>query len=255
MAPHRSSHVCLSCGSRYKRVLAQAPAADETLPQSNPGPGVVRCGLLNEAVKGHLGGGDGYKVMAERVYMDLSVAMSMERRGDGGRSRVWQKAKCSPPLKSSSSSSFLLCQLDSSAGSSSGSPSSSSSVKVGACSGFSQARHRKSGDGGFSGPGLEGSTKTKGHKVLRAQTTKPSNKKVYAGTLPLCNKCKFHHNGQCTVKSAKLQESWPLDPRLRDCPELKNRNHGNQFGVNEARILMYALGGGRKAIKTQQHGS
>nr|GFB97274.1 hypothetical protein [Tanacetum cinerariifolium] len=24
-------------------------------------------------------------------------------------------------------------------------------------------------------------------------------RKVYAGTLPLCNKCKFHYNGQCTI--------------------------------------------------------
>ncbi|GJX59204.1 hypothetical protein Tco_0290594 [Tanacetum coccineum] len=30
----------------------------------------------------------------------------------------------------------------------------------------------------------------------------------------------------------------------RDCPELKNRNHGNQAGDTEARGLMYALGGG-----------
>ncbi|GJW51932.1 hypothetical protein Tco_0093283 [Tanacetum coccineum] len=30
----------------------------------------------------------------------------------------------------------------------------------------------------------------------------------------------------------------------RDCPELKNQNHGNQAGDTEARGLMYALGGG-----------
>ncbi|GJZ46270.1 hypothetical protein Tco_0593866 [Tanacetum coccineum] len=45
----------------------------------------------------------------------------------------------------------------------------------------------------------------KEHKVLRAQTTNPSNKKVYLGTLPLCNKCKFHHNGQCTVKNVNCK--------------------------------------------------
>nr|GEV42387.1 reverse transcriptase domain-containing protein [Tanacetum cinerariifolium] len=28
----------------------------------------------------------------------------------------------------------------------------------------------------------------------------PGERKEYAGTLPLCNKCKFHHNGRCTVK-------------------------------------------------------
>ncbi|GJU27271.1 hypothetical protein Tco_1165892, partial [Tanacetum coccineum] len=68
------------------------------------------------------------------------------------------------------------------------------------------------------------SQQNKDHKVLRAQTTKPSNKKVYDGTLPLCNKCKFHHNGQWHYR--------------RDCPELKNQNYGNQAGDTEARGLI-----------------
>ncbi|GJX97782.1 putative reverse transcriptase domain-containing protein, partial [Tanacetum coccineum] len=42
------------------------------------------------------------------------------------------------------------------------------------------------------------SQQNKGHKVPRAHTTWPSNKKAYAGSLPLCNQCKFHHNGPCT---------------------------------------------------------
>nr|GEZ31802.1 reverse transcriptase domain-containing protein [Tanacetum cinerariifolium] len=57
-----------------------------------------------------------------------------------------------------------------------------------------------------------------------------SEKKEYAETLPLCNKCKLHHNGSCTVKS--------------DCPELKNQNHGNQVRGTEARKMVYSLGGG-----------
>ncbi|GJS11911.1 reverse transcriptase domain-containing protein [Tanacetum coccineum] len=44
------------------------------------------------------------------------------------------------------------------------------------------------------------SQQNKGHKVPRAHTTRPINKKAYAGSLPLCNQCKFHHNGPCTVK-------------------------------------------------------
>ncbi|GJV55423.1 hypothetical protein Tco_1456428 [Tanacetum coccineum] len=42
------------------------------------------------------------------------------------------------------------------------------------------------------------SQQNKGHKVPRAHTTRPINKKAYAGSLPLCNQCKFHHNGPCT---------------------------------------------------------
>ncbi|GJX92761.1 reverse transcriptase domain-containing protein [Tanacetum coccineum] len=40
----------------------------------------------------------------------------------------------------------------------------------------------------------------KGHKVFRAHVVGPNNKK-YAGSLPLCNKCKCHHNGPCIVKN------------------------------------------------------
>nr|GFB68608.1 hypothetical protein [Tanacetum cinerariifolium] len=40
----------------------------------------------------------------------------------------------------------------------------------------------------------------KRQKVPRAHTAWPINKKTYTGSLPLCNQCKFHHNGTCTVK-------------------------------------------------------
>ncbi|GJV50814.1 hypothetical protein Tco_1446555 [Tanacetum coccineum] len=44
------------------------------------------------------------------------------------------------------------------------------------------------------------SQQNKGHKVTRAYTTRSIGKKSYVGSLPLCNQCKFHHNGPCTVK-------------------------------------------------------
>ncbi|GJV06451.1 reverse transcriptase domain-containing protein [Tanacetum coccineum] len=44
------------------------------------------------------------------------------------------------------------------------------------------------------------SQKNKGHMVPRAHTTRPISKKAYAGSLPLCNQCKFHHNRPYTVK-------------------------------------------------------
>ncbi|GJU78820.1 putative reverse transcriptase domain-containing protein [Tanacetum coccineum] len=85
-----------------------------------------------------------------------------------------------------------------------------------------------------------------------------------AGTLPLCNKCKFHHNGPCTVKCANCKrvghltrDCWSSAATNNqrtltcyecgnqghyksDCPKLKNRNHGNQAeGVEKVGEVAY----------------
>ncbi|GKA53583.1 reverse transcriptase domain-containing protein [Tanacetum coccineum] len=91
--------------------------------------------------------------------------------------------------------------------------------------------------------------------------------KEYVGTLLLCNKCKFHHTGPCTVKCANCNRICHLTRDCKspatisnqrtltcyecgnqghyrsDCPKLKNRNHGNQSEGAEARGMVYALGG------------
>ncbi|GKE02258.1 putative reverse transcriptase domain-containing protein, partial [Tanacetum coccineum] len=54
----------------------------------------------------------------------------------------------------------------------------------------------------------------KRQNVARAYSAGPGEKKEYAGTLPLCNKCKFHHNGPCTVKCANYKRVGHL---TRDC--------------------------------------
>nr|GEX91188.1 hypothetical protein [Tanacetum cinerariifolium] len=38
----------------------------------------------------------------------------------------------------------------------------------------------------------------------------PDERKEYARTLPLCKKCKFHHNGQCTVNNSgrRITDLW-----------------------------------------------
>nr|GEW62450.1 hypothetical protein [Tanacetum cinerariifolium] len=72
----------------------------------------------------------------------------------------------------------------------------------------------------------------KRQNVAKDYSALPSEK-GYARTLPLCNKCKFHHNGPCTVKA--LQEC---------CPKLKNQNHRSQAGGTKVRGMVYALGGG-----------
>nr|GEU44938.1 uncharacterized mitochondrial protein AtMg00810-like [Tanacetum cinerariifolium] len=73
--------------------------------------------------------------------------------------------------------------------------------------------------------------------VAIAYTTGPGERKEYAGTQPLCNKCKFHHNGLCT-------ESRNQGHYKSDCPELKNQDHGNQAGGTRAHGMVHALQGG-----------
>ncbi|GKB77957.1 reverse transcriptase domain-containing protein [Tanacetum coccineum] len=50
--------------------------------------------------------------------------------------------------------------------------------------------------------------------VARAYTARPNEKKEYAGTLPLCNKCKLHHNGSCNVKCTNYKK---VGHMAKDC--------------------------------------
>ncbi|GJT63470.1 RNA-directed DNA polymerase, eukaryota [Tanacetum coccineum] len=104
--------------------------------------------------------------------------------------------------------------------------------------------------------------------VAIAYTVGSGERKKYVGTLPLCNKCKFHHNGQCTVKCANYKrvghltrDCWSSAATNNqrtltcyecgnqghyksDCPKLKNRNHGNQAEGTGTHGMVLALGGG-----------
>ncbi|GKB38774.1 RNA-directed DNA polymerase, eukaryota [Tanacetum coccineum] len=104
--------------------------------------------------------------------------------------------------------------------------------------------------------------------VAIAYVVGSGERKEYAGTLPLCNKCKFHHNGQYTIKCANCKRVGHLTRDCRspaatnnqrnltcyeygnqghyrsDCPESKNQNHGNQAEGTEAWGMVHTLGGG-----------
>nr|GEY54109.1 hypothetical protein [Tanacetum cinerariifolium] len=54
----------------------------------------------------------------------------------------------------------------------------------------------------------------KRHNVAQAYAVGTGERKEYAGTLPLCNKCKFHHNDPCTTKCANYKKVGHL---TRDC--------------------------------------
>ncbi|GKA82631.1 reverse transcriptase domain-containing protein, partial [Tanacetum coccineum] len=108
----------------------------------------------------------------------------------------------------------------------------------------------------------------KRQNVVQAYAAGTGERKEYAGTLSLCNKCKFHHNGPCTVKCANCKrvghltrDCWSSAATNNqrtltcyecgnqghyksDCPKLKNRNHGNQAEGTGTHGMVLALGGG-----------
>ncbi|GJW75464.1 putative reverse transcriptase domain-containing protein [Tanacetum coccineum] len=90
--------------------------------------------------------------------------------------------------------------------------------------------------------------------VAKAYTADNNERKPYNGPLPLCNKCKLHHEGPCIVRCGKCNKVGHLTRIVRqgdyksDCPKLKDQNRGNKTGnkngVGEARGKAYVLGGG-----------
>ncbi|GJT25149.1 putative reverse transcriptase domain-containing protein [Tanacetum coccineum] len=119
-----------------------------------------------------------------------------------------------------------------------------------------------------------------GQNVARAYTAGNNKRKPYNGPFPLCNKCKLHHEGPCTVRCGKCNKVGHLTQDCKvtnsttstqrgqivnqrvltcfeygrqghyrsDCPKLKDQNRGNKDGnkngVGEARGKSYVLGGG-----------
>ncbi|GJW12277.1 putative reverse transcriptase domain-containing protein [Tanacetum coccineum] len=96
-----------------------------------------------------------------------------------------------------------------------------------------------------------------GQNVARAYTASNNERKPYNGLLPLCNKCKLHHEGPCTMRCRKYNKVGHLTRDCKcgrqghfrsDCPKIKDQNRGNKAGnkngVGEARGKAYVLGGG-----------
>nr|GFB88023.1 reverse transcriptase domain-containing protein [Tanacetum cinerariifolium] len=67
------------------------------------------------------------------------------------------------------------------------------------------------------------SQQNKGHKVPRAHTAWPINKKAYVGSLPLCNQCKIHHNGPCIVKCGNCKKVGHIIQNCRTPATAKNQ--------------------------------
>nr|GFC57035.1 hypothetical protein [Tanacetum cinerariifolium] len=67
------------------------------------------------------------------------------------------------------------------------------------------------------------SQQNKGHKVPRAHTAWPINKKAYAESLPLCNQCKSPHSGPCTLKYGNCKKVGHIIQNFRTPATAKNQ--------------------------------
>ncbi|GKG28665.1 reverse transcriptase domain-containing protein, partial [Tanacetum coccineum] len=54
----------------------------------------------------------------------------------------------------------------------------------------------------------------KRQNVAQAYAARNGERKKYVGTLPLCNRCKLHHNGPCSVKCGNCKK---IGHMTRDC--------------------------------------
>ncbi|GJU79566.1 putative reverse transcriptase domain-containing protein [Tanacetum coccineum] len=114
----------------------------------------------------------------------------------------------------------------------------------------------------------------KGQNVANVYTAGPGENREYGGSLPLCTKCNYYHNGQCAPKcnNCKKVNHLARDCRSpaatsnnqrapgaiqrvvtcfecgvqgyykKDCPKLKNNNRRNQVGNGRAHTRAYAVG-------------
>ncbi|GJS00499.1 hypothetical protein Tco_0317007 [Tanacetum coccineum] len=82
----------------------------------------------------------------------------------------------------------------------------------------------------------------KEHKVFRAHSVGPNYKKEYLGSLPLCNKCKFHHIVLC-AKGVKIASGGVTKQEIvgsqlghykRDCPLVKFQNRVDKYWKGKA---------------------
>nr|GFB42846.1 reverse transcriptase domain-containing protein [Tanacetum cinerariifolium] len=101
------------------------------------------------------------------------------------------------------------------------------------------------------------SQKNKGHKVPRAHTAWLINKKAHDGSLPLCNQCKLHYSGPCTVKCGNCKKEQKVSALAECQTENKKRldntskNNQNQQQPNKRQNTGRAYTARTKTMKTK----
>ncbi|GKA97256.1 hypothetical protein Tco_0825150 [Tanacetum coccineum] len=84
----------------------------------------------------------------------------------------------------------------------------------------------------------------KRQNVAQVYAAGTGERKEYAGTLPLSNKCKFHHNGPRTAKCANCKKVGHLTRDYWNPTATNNQRTITFYECTEARGMVYALGGG-----------
>ncbi|GJY40671.1 putative reverse transcriptase domain-containing protein [Tanacetum coccineum] len=86
-------------------------------------------------------------------------------------------------------------------------------------------------------------------KVEKAYTAGPGEKREYGGSLPLCTKCNYHHNGQCAPKCNNCKKVGHLARDFRSPAATTNNQRApraiQRAGNGEAHASSYALGGNK----------
>nr|GEW14772.1 hypothetical protein [Tanacetum cinerariifolium] len=74
----------------------------------------------------------------------------------------------------------------------------------------------------------------RGQNMARSYTAGKNERRVYNGLVPLCNKCKFHHEGPCTVRCRKCKKVGHL---TRDCLATDSTTSNQRGQVVNQRVL------------------
>ncbi|GKE83909.1 reverse transcriptase domain-containing protein [Tanacetum coccineum] len=86
---------------------------------------------------------------------------------------------------------------------------------------------------------LKGYANTGGQNVARAYVAGNNEKNGYEGTLPFCNKCKLHHEGQYTIKCNNCKK---VGHMTRDCKAVIAITTQGTPGLNQRVITCFECG-------------
>ncbi|GJX32460.1 hypothetical protein Tco_0242315 [Tanacetum coccineum] len=85
-------------------------------------------------------------------------------------------------------------------------------------------------------------------EVVRAHATRTGNKKAYARNLPYCNKYKWHHIGQCTVKCGNCKR---VGHTIKNCRTFAPAKIKRALVANQKPTMTYFRCGAKRHFKSK----